>query len=183
MFGIFFHWFTRRSFSAQTTLLKSVVWAGTKRPRTANQTRPFTGTVFTEQRETHSSVPLTTRGVPDHLTHGLSGHSYLSLNVFVLPDLNYCGRHQPCVNGGTCMNTEPDEYYCACPQGYSGKTCHIGETRLTLCSRLTLMPVFLLRFWILWAMGRLTFERTVSTDCLKVISLVLHWPKNCKTGQ
>lgn len=25
------------------------------------------------------------------------------------------------------MNTEPDEYYCACPQGYSGKTCQIGE--------------------------------------------------------
>uniref|UniRef100_A0AAQ5XKJ2 Delta-like protein n=1 Tax=Amphiprion ocellaris TaxID=80972 RepID=A0AAQ5XKJ2_AMPOC len=42
-------------------------------------------------------------------------------------DLNYCGRHQPCVNGGTCMNTEPDEYYCACPQGYSGKTCQIAE--------------------------------------------------------
>ncbi|XP_029351680.1 protein jagged-2b isoform X1 [Echeneis naucrates] len=40
-------------------------------------------------------------------------------------DLNYCGRHQPCVNGGTCMNTEPDEYYCACPQGFSGKTCEI----------------------------------------------------------
>ncbi|XP_075893635.1 protein jagged-2b isoform X2 [Nelusetta ayraudi] len=42
-------------------------------------------------------------------------------------DLNYCGRHQPCVNGGTCMNTEPDEYHCACPQGYSGKTCHIVD--------------------------------------------------------
>lgn len=42
-------------------------------------------------------------------------------------DLNYCGRHQPCVNGGTCMNTEPDEFFCACPQGYSGKTCQIVE--------------------------------------------------------
>ncbi|XP_056150373.1 protein jagged-2b isoform X2 [Lampris incognitus] len=42
-------------------------------------------------------------------------------------DLNYCGRHQPCVNGGTCMNTEPDEYHCACPHGYSGKTCQIVE--------------------------------------------------------
>ncbi|XP_061602433.1 protein jagged-2b isoform X2 [Cololabis saira] len=42
-------------------------------------------------------------------------------------DLNYCGRHQPCVNGGTCMNTEPDEFHCACPQGYSGKTCQIAE--------------------------------------------------------
>lgn len=42
-------------------------------------------------------------------------------------DLNYCGRHQPCVNGGTCMNTEPDEFFCACPHGYSGKTCQIGK--------------------------------------------------------
>ncbi|XP_041832212.1 protein jagged-2b isoform X2 [Melanotaenia boesemani] len=42
-------------------------------------------------------------------------------------DLNYCGRHHPCVNGGTCMNTEPDEYHCSCPQGYSGKNCQIAE--------------------------------------------------------
>uniref|UniRef100_H3CF43 Jagged canonical Notch ligand 2b n=1 Tax=Tetraodon nigroviridis TaxID=99883 RepID=H3CF43_TETNG len=41
-------------------------------------------------------------------------------------DLNYC-RYQPCVNGGTCMNTEPDEYYCACPRGFSGKDCQIAE--------------------------------------------------------
>lgn len=27
------------------------------------------------------------------------------------------------------MNTEPDEYYCACPQGYSGKDCQIGQPR------------------------------------------------------
>lgn len=25
------------------------------------------------------------------------------------------------------MNTEPDEYHCACPPGYSGKTCQMGE--------------------------------------------------------
>ncbi|KAM4712992.1 protein jagged-2b isoform 2-T2 [Anableps anableps] len=42
-------------------------------------------------------------------------------------DLNYCGHHQPCVNGGTCMNTEPNQYDCACPQGYSGKNCEIAE--------------------------------------------------------
>ncbi|XP_020495587.3 protein jagged-2b isoform X1 [Labrus bergylta] len=41
-------------------------------------------------------------------------------------DLNYCGRHQPCVNGGTCLNTEPDEYACVCPQGYSGENCQIA---------------------------------------------------------
>lgn len=42
-------------------------------------------------------------------------------------DLNYCGTNQPCKNGGTCMNTEPDEYDCACLDGYSGKNCEIAE--------------------------------------------------------
>uniref|UniRef100_W5MWB8 Delta-like protein n=1 Tax=Lepisosteus oculatus TaxID=7918 RepID=W5MWB8_LEPOC len=42
-------------------------------------------------------------------------------------DLNYCGTHSPCLNGGKCMNTEPDEYDCACPDGYSGKNCEIAE--------------------------------------------------------
>ncbi|XP_041122035.1 protein jagged-2-like isoform X1 [Polyodon spathula] len=42
-------------------------------------------------------------------------------------DLNYCGTHHPCINGGTCMNTEPDEYKCVCPDGYSGKNCEIAE--------------------------------------------------------
>ncbi|XP_031684762.1 protein jagged-2-like isoform X1 [Oncorhynchus kisutch] len=42
-------------------------------------------------------------------------------------DLNYCGTNKPCKNGGTCMNTEPDEYNCACPDGYSGKNCEIAE--------------------------------------------------------
>lgn len=45
-------------------------------------------------------------------------------------DLNYCGTNRPCKNGGTCMNTEPDEYNCACSDGYSGKNCEIGECRL-----------------------------------------------------
>ncbi|XP_048107391.1 protein jagged-2-like [Alosa alosa] len=38
-------------------------------------------------------------------------------------DLNYCGSHQPCRNGGICRNPVPGEYSCQCPQGYSGRNC------------------------------------------------------------
>ncbi|XP_028321411.1 protein jagged-1b isoform X2 [Gouania willdenowi] len=40
-------------------------------------------------------------------------------------DLNYCGTHQPCRNGGTCINTEPNEYQCECQEGYRGRNCNI----------------------------------------------------------
>ncbi|NXK03092.1 JAG1 protein, partial [Herpetotheres cachinnans] len=42
-------------------------------------------------------------------------------------DLNYCGTHPPCLNGGTCSNTGPDKYQCSCPEGYSGQNCEIAE--------------------------------------------------------
>uniref|UniRef100_A0A8C5XFT9 Protein jagged-2 n=1 Tax=Microcebus murinus TaxID=30608 RepID=A0A8C5XFT9_MICMU len=42
-------------------------------------------------------------------------------------DLNYCGSHQPCTNGGTCTNAEPGQYRCACPDGYLGKNCERAE--------------------------------------------------------
>ncbi|XP_037127128.1 protein jagged-1b [Syngnathus acus] len=42
-------------------------------------------------------------------------------------DLNYCGTHQPCMNGGTCINTGPDKYQCSCVEGYSGANCERAE--------------------------------------------------------
>ncbi|XP_077468961.1 protein jagged-1b-like isoform X2 [Stigmatopora argus] len=42
-------------------------------------------------------------------------------------DLNYCGTHQPCINGGTCSNTGPDKYQCSCVEGYSGANCERAE--------------------------------------------------------
>ncbi|XP_054901592.1 protein jagged-1 [Poeciliopsis prolifica] len=42
-------------------------------------------------------------------------------------DLNYCGTHQPCKNGGTCTNTEPNEYQCECQDGFRGRNCDIVE--------------------------------------------------------
>ncbi|XP_029699963.1 protein jagged-1b isoform X2 [Takifugu rubripes] len=41
-------------------------------------------------------------------------------------DLNYCGNHQPCKNGGTCTNTEPNEYQCECQDGFRGRNCDIA---------------------------------------------------------
>ena len=45
--------------------------------------------------------------------------------MFVL-DLNMC-RHQPCRNGGTCLNTSPGNYKCYCLPGFSGKNCERGN--------------------------------------------------------
>ncbi|KAM4567190.1 uncharacterized protein PAE49_010605 isoform 2-T2 [Odontesthes bonariensis] len=41
-------------------------------------------------------------------------------------DLNYCGTHQPCKNGGTCTNAEPNEYQCECQEGFRGRNCDIA---------------------------------------------------------
>uniref|UniRef100_A0A8C4R0G6 Delta-like protein n=1 Tax=Eptatretus burgeri TaxID=7764 RepID=A0A8C4R0G6_EPTBU len=42
-------------------------------------------------------------------------------------DLDYCGRHTPCKNGGTCKNSQPDKYECICLEGFSGPDCEIVD--------------------------------------------------------
>jgi jagged-1 len=42
-------------------------------------------------------------------------------------DLNFCGTHEPCMHGGTCENTAPDQYRCTCADGLSGTRCEIVE--------------------------------------------------------
>ncbi|XP_042240877.1 putative neural-cadherin 2 [Homarus americanus] len=42
---------------------------------------------------------------------------------------------RPCLHGGSCLNTSPAGFVCACPVGFSGQHCHlpdVGETSLKL---------------------------------------------------
>ena len=37
-----------------------------------------------------------------------------------------CRDSQLCKNGGTCINTDPDQHKCDCPPGYTGADCAKG---------------------------------------------------------
>ncbi|XP_014671853.1 PREDICTED: delta-like protein D isoform X2 [Priapulus caudatus] len=45
-------------------------------------------------------------------------------------DLNFCGTHKPCNNGGTCTNTGLGFYTCMCPKEFTGRSC---ETSVDKC--------------------------------------------------
>jgi len=49
----------------------------------------------------------------------------LQTKLILFADLNYCGRHEPCKNGGTCENPAPDQYSCTCRDGFSGPNCEV----------------------------------------------------------
>lgn len=85
------------------------------------------------------------------------------------PDLNYCGTHQPCQSGGTCINTGPDKYQCTCAEGYSGANCERGErlrmiTQSFLC-QCSLMIFFLASGPSLAQMFRFVVMRAFDSAC------------------
>lgn len=64
-------------------------------------------------------------------THSQMLMNYNCLQIIFCPplvtDLNYCGTHEPCMHGGTCENTAPDQYRCTCAEGLSGVRCEVVE--------------------------------------------------------
>lgn len=79
-------------------------------------------------RVVYCSVPLSPLLSMQGLSHTrLFFFFWLIADCVCIPDLNYCGTHPPCLNGGTCSNTGPDKYQCSCPEGYSGQNCEIGK--------------------------------------------------------
>ena len=79
------------------------------------------------QRETSPRLNTMIRG-PHH--YNISKHILIptvNVVVFLCLDLNYCGTHEPCLNGGTCENVAPDKYRCTCPEGFSGVNCEVVE--------------------------------------------------------
>lgn len=49
----------------------------------------------------------------------------MTFKACFLTDLDYCGRHKPCLNGGICKNTNitSQPFHCICPRGWKGETC------------------------------------------------------------
>ena len=43
-----------------------------------------------------------------------------------------CRNAQLCKNGGTCINTGPDQHSCDCPPGYTGADCAKGGVMIMI---------------------------------------------------
>uniref|UniRef100_A0A3B4AJB5 Delta-like protein n=1 Tax=Periophthalmus magnuspinnatus TaxID=409849 RepID=A0A3B4AJB5_9GOBI len=79
-------------------------------------------------RAAHGTTHCTTETTGWH-SQGYTGLHGVHIKYITLyiTDLNYCGTHQPCKNGGTCTNTEPNEYQCECQNGFKGRNCENVE--------------------------------------------------------
>jgi hypothetical protein len=41
---------------------------------------------------------------------------------------DYCAKHSPCLNNGTCVDSGKHSFKCLCEIGYSGDICDTYET-------------------------------------------------------
>ena len=50
-------------------------------------------------------------------------------------DLDSCSHLEPCLNGASCVNTNPNSYECICAGGYEGEDCAMetDECSATMC--------------------------------------------------
>lgn len=98
------------------------------RPPLRQRLIPVSG--FSRRATRRSSPRCCVKTVLSRLKHSsFFSPLFLCLSLRPSPDLNYCGTHQPCLNGGTCINTGPDKYQCTCEEGYSGANCDRGESQ------------------------------------------------------
>ena len=45
----------------------------------------------------------------------------------LVKDVNPCWPDNPCINGGTCIIVNENDWKCECPPGYSGAQCENCE--------------------------------------------------------
>ncbi len=67
--------------------------------------------------------------IQDHIDYisSLLGLQMILSWYSISTELNACSQ-QPCLNGGTCVQSEDCRFYgCECPECYSGNNCEIGR--------------------------------------------------------
>ena len=57
-----------------------------------------------------------------------------------------CRDSQLCKNGGTCINTDPDQHKCDCPPGYTGADCAKGGVVIMILF-FCLMIIMILQYY------------------------------------
>ncbi|KAK6966048.1 basement membrane-specific heparan sulfate proteoglycan core protein, partial [Biomphalaria glabrata] len=60
---------------------------------------------------------------------GLIDEARETMNIRDCGERTMCSR-KPCQNNGVCTNRSPTEYFCTCPEGFSGRNC---EVKIDIC--------------------------------------------------
>lgn len=56
----------------------------------------------------------------------------MRLGLLPVPTASVCLALRPCLNGGKCIDdcvTGNPSYTCSCLSGFTGRRCHLGESR------------------------------------------------------